>query len=64
MNRGTGHFEAVRHYSPERVVDALAALLNQLVGERFGLAYNDPTDPQRHLEVACWRVYAHYHPRR
>src|SRR5262249_52475565 len=29
-------FEGLRHYNPEEVVDALAAILNQLTGQNFG----------------------------
>jgi hypothetical protein len=41
-------------------VDALAALLNQVTGESFGLSYNDPSDDEREHAVAAWQVYAQY----
>ena len=52
--------EGYRQYEPELVVDALAALLNQLVGENFGLSYNTATTQERDHEVAAWRVFLHY----
>jgi len=59
-NRSSGAFEGVRHYSPEQVVDALAALLNQLTGESFGLSYNRATDAERSHAVRAWRAYAQF----
>ena len=56
------YFEAARHYSPEQVVDALAAILNHLTGEHFGMSYNEATDRERSRTVRAWRVWACYHP--
>jgi len=58
--RVVGAFEAVRCYSPVLVVDALAALLNQLTGESFGLSYNEADDPERARAVKAWRIHGHY----
>ncbi|HTX75775.1 MAG TPA: hypothetical protein VMD29_06180, partial [Terracidiphilus sp.] len=38
-NKSPDAFEAVRHYGPVEVVDALAAILNQLTGQDFGFIY-------------------------
>lgn len=51
-------FEGLRHYSPERIVDALAAILNQLTAENFGFIYSGATERERRAAVAGWRVYA------
>ncbi len=50
-------FEAVRYYGPDKVVDALAAILNQLTYESFGSIYNGATDDERARAVAGWRIY-------
>ena len=55
-----GRFERRRQYSPSRVIDALAAILNDLTGETFGLSYNKATDPERDQALAGWRIYAGY----
>ncbi len=57
-----GWFEALRHYSPERVVDALAAILNQLTGKSFGtMIYNgDVSKKERKRTIDGWRIYGHY----
>jgi hypothetical protein len=57
-----GWFEALRHYSPERVVDALAAILNQLTGKSFGtMIYNgDVSNKERKRTIHGWRIYLHY----
>ena len=35
-NKSPDAFEGIRHYGPTQVVDALAAILNQLTGQAFG----------------------------
>ncbi len=50
-------FEAIRQYTPEKVVDALAAILNQITGERFGTIYNGATENERDRSVAGWRAW-------
>jgi hypothetical protein len=52
-----GAFEGARHYSPELMVDALAAILNQLTGQSFGSIENGGTDEERAKEVAGWRAF-------
>lgn len=50
-------FEAVRHYSPKQVVDALSAVLNRITGEHFFGISNGAPDAQRDREIAAWRLY-------
>jgi hypothetical protein len=55
-------FEGIRHYSPHLVVDALAAILNQITGVHFGFIYNgnDTTDDQRNQCIRGWYIYLYY----
>ncbi len=50
-------FEAFRHYGPEKVVDALAAILNQITGESFGTIYNGGTEQERANTIKAWRLF-------
>ncbi len=59
-NRAADAFEAQRRYSPKRVVDGIAAVLNQLTGESFGSLYNGARDEERAIAVQAWTLYAHY----
>jgi hypothetical protein len=36
-NKSPQAFEGLRHYGPQEVVDALAAILNQITGQKFKL---------------------------
>jgi|ERR1051325_8155664 hypothetical protein len=58
-NKGAHPFEPFRQYGPVKVVDALAAILNQLTGRRFGDLDDGrrTTDEQRDQVVAAWRQY-------
>jgi hypothetical protein len=38
-NKSPQAFEGLRHYGPQEVVDALAAILNQITGQDFGFIY-------------------------
>ena len=59
-----GFFELQRHYSPERVVDALAAILNQITGTGFGtMIYNGASNKERQRTIDGWRIYLHYQQR-
>jgi hypothetical protein len=58
VNHGRDAFEGIRHYGPEQVVDALAAILNQITGASFGFIYNGGSDDERRAVVDAWRVYA------
>ena len=57
QNNPANQIESMRHYSPEKVVDALVAILNQLTGRRFGFIYNGATEAERDEAVAGWRNY-------
>ena len=59
-NKAPDAFEGIRQYEPELVVDALAAILNQITGEGFGWIYNGGSERERQAEVAGWRAYLHY----
>lgn len=51
-------FEGIRHYAPEQIVDALAAILNQVAGPSFEFIYNGGTEAERRSAVHGWRIYA------
>lgn len=50
-------FEGIRHYSPETVHDALAAILNQLSGQNFEFVYNGASMHERQANTAQWRAW-------
>src|SRR5262245_36250906 len=54
-NKSPDAFEGLRHYGPEKVVDVLAAILNQITGQHFGFIYNGATDADRKKTVQGWR---------
>ncbi len=54
-NKSPQAFEGMRHYGPEEVVDALAAILNQVTGQNFGFIYNGAADAERSATVRGWR---------
>lgn len=56
-NKSPQAFEAIRHYGPVQVVDALAAILNQLTAQDFGFIYNGATDEERTKAVQGWRTF-------
>jgi hypothetical protein len=56
-NKSPAAFEAFRQYGPEEVVDALAAVLNQLTGMHFEFIYNGATDDLRARSVVQWREF-------
>jgi hypothetical protein len=56
-NFSPDRFEEFRLYGPEKVVDALAAILNQVTSDDFGFIYNGGTDEERARAVAGWRIY-------
>ena len=53
-NKSPDAFEGLRHYGPEQVVDALAAILNQVTGKSFGFIYNGASDDDRAATVKGW----------
>jgi hypothetical protein len=56
-NNFPGAFEGIRQYGPEEVVDALAAILNQLTTQHFGFIYNGATGAERTRTVEGWRKF-------
>lgn len=56
-NKSPKAFETLRHYGPVEVVDALAAILNQLTGQDFGFIYNGATSEERTSTVEGWRKF-------
>lgn len=60
-NQADDHFEGIRQYSPREVVDAVAAILNQITAEDFGSIYNgDGSEQDRMDAVAGWGMYLYY----
>lgn len=55
LENAPGAFEDVRLYGPDLMVDALAAVLNQITGEHFGFIYNGGTEAERAATVAGWQ---------
>lgn len=51
------------NYGPEKVVDALAAILNQITGRHFGFIYNGATDAERTKTVRAWRDFLRKTPK-
>lgn len=62
-NKSPDAFEGLRHYSPQKIVDALATILNQLTGQNFGFIYNGGTDEERTKAVNGWRDFLRKTPR-
>ena len=56
-NKSPKAWEAMRHYSPELVVDVLEAILNQITGKSFGTIHNGGTEEERANTVNGWRIY-------
>jgi hypothetical protein len=61
-NNSPDAFEAVRQYGPQQIVDALAAILNQMTGQDFGFIYNGATDDERTKAVQGWRDFLRSSP--
>lgn len=47
-------FEVVRHYRPETVHDALAAILNRITKQNFVFVYNGATPQERTSNIQQW----------
>ena len=56
-NNAPGAFEGLRHYSPQTVHDALAAILNQLTDRNFVPVYNGASLPERQANTAQWLAW-------
>ena len=55
-----GQWEGIRHYAPKTVTDAMAAILNQITAEDFGMIENGGTERERREAVNGWRIYLHH----
>ena len=53
-NRASDAFEGIRHYGPETVHDALAAILSQVTGKSFIIVYNGATPNEREENRVKW----------
>ncbi len=53
-NKSPQAWEAIRHYGPQKVIDVLAAILNQITGEIFGEIHNGGTDKERVKAYHGW----------
>ena len=57
-NKSINAFEKYRYYGPELIIDALAAILNQITGEHFGTIYNGEATEEIRINVLNgWRIY-------
>jgi hypothetical protein len=56
-NKSPQAFEGIRHFGPRQVVDALAAILNQVTGQDFGFIYNGATGEERAKAIQGWRNF-------
>lgn len=54
-NKSPDRFEAVRHYRPEAISDALTAILNDMTGQHFVDVYNGATPKDREDNRRQWR---------
>lgn len=52
-----------RSHQPTLMIDALAAMLEQITGQRFGAPYDDGRESQRRLALDGWRLYVGRHTR-
>ncbi|MEO8616327.1 MAG: hypothetical protein ABI600_14370 [Luteolibacter sp.] len=60
-NHAADAFEGIRQYGPSKVVDAMAAILNQITAENFGFIYNgDDTEQDRHDCADGWMMYLYH----
>lgn len=57
VNEAPDAFEGLRHYGPDVLTEALAAVLNQITGEDFGFIYNGASAAERRRAVDGWRIY-------
>lgn len=56
-NKSPQAFEGMRHYGPKMIVDALAAILNQMTGQHFGFICNGGTEQERTKAIQGWRNF-------
>lgn len=56
-NSSPAAFEGLRHYSPETVHDALAAILNHVTGQSFVAVYNGASPRARQINMVQWQAW-------
>lgn len=56
-NKSKNAFEAYRHYSPQQVIDFIAAILNHITRIRFGFIYNGEIDSERDKTYKKWIIW-------
>ena len=59
-NKASDAFESERHYGPETVHDALAAILSQITGRSFVIVYNGATPQEREENRSKWVEWCRY----
>lgn len=60
-NHAANAFEGTRIYGPKKVVDAMAAILNQITAENFGSIYSGDGDELARQNCADgWMMYLYY----
>lgn len=62
-NKSPDAFEGLRHYGPQVVVDALDAILSQIIGRQFGFISNGATEVERAKAIRGWRDFLRKTPR-
>jgi hypothetical protein len=60
INNHPKAFEAISHYGPKVVVDALATVLPGMTERSFGAINSGGSEDERRTVVNAWRVYLHY----
>jgi hypothetical protein len=56
-NKSENAFEAYRHYSPQQVIDLIAAILNHITGMTFGFIYNGEISSERDKTYKKWIIW-------
>jgi hypothetical protein len=59
-NKSSDAFERIRHHKPKKIVDAMAAILNQITGHSFGTIDNSGSERERQATIDGWRVYLYH----
>lgn len=59
LRNDPNHWEAIRHYGPKMVVDAMDAILNQITRESYGSISNGGSERARTEAINGWRIYLH-----
>ena len=59
-NKAINSFEGRRIYGPQKVVDVISAILQQITSERFFNIVNGSDSVTRKLEANAWKVWLHH----